>query len=256
MHGMNPSTPDKLEEILSRGHPDQVVDLLQRVDPAVAADLFMSLPFDGQRSLFRALPIGLAAALSGHFPYYHAYVLLHTRPLEELRAIVSRMQPDLLIQLLDELPEEAWQQLTEEIAAKAPAEAGAAGMIEVEPVPAVAPPLAPPKPIIEAQQIEKRFMQPDGREIQVIAPIDLAVEPGTIIALLGPSGCGKSTLLRILTGLTSPSAGKILWHGATLADCAPNLAIVFQSFTSKLRCWREACRIWNGAGAPCAPSMP
>src|SRR5208283_3474536 len=76
----------------------------------------------------------------------------------------------------------------------------------------------------------KCFLQPDGREIQIIAPIDISVEADSIVALLGPSGCGKSTLLRILTGLTPPSGGKILWHDEPLSEVSPNLAIVFQSF--------------------------
>jgi NitT/TauT family transport system ATP-binding protein len=79
-------------------------------------------------------------------------------------------------------------------------------------------------------QVEKAFLQPDGRQIQVIAPTDLSLEPNTITALLGPSGSGKSTLLRILTGLVPPTKGIVLWHGKPLHDCAPNLAIVFQSF--------------------------
>jgi NitT/TauT family transport system ATP-binding protein len=64
----------------------------------------------------------------------------------------------------------------------------------------------------------------------VIAPTDLAIEAGEIVALLGPSGCGKSTLLRILSGLTAPSSGEVLWHGRPLADAQPRVAIVFQSF--------------------------
>ncbi len=79
-------------------------------------------------------------------------------------------------------------------------------------------------------QIEKSFLQPDGRQIQVIAPTDLSIEPDTITALLGPSGSGKSTLLRMLTGLVQPSRGTVFWHGTPLQDCKPNLAIVFQSF--------------------------
>ena len=79
-------------------------------------------------------------------------------------------------------------------------------------------------------QVEKSFLQPDGRQIHVIAPTDLSLEPDTITALLGPSGSGKSTLLRILTGLIQPTKGIVLWHGRPLRDCAPNLAIVFQSF--------------------------
>ena len=84
--------------------------------------------------------------------------------------------------------------------------------------------------IIEAQGVEKYYSQPDGNRIQVIAPTDVAVTPGKIIALLGPSGSGKSTFLRILTGLSKPSSGQVLWHGQPLDGQIPNCAIVFQSF--------------------------
>ncbi len=84
--------------------------------------------------------------------------------------------------------------------------------------------------IVEAVGIEKSYPQPDGTRILVVGQTNLAVEPGKIIALLGPSGCGKSTLLRILTGLSQPSAGTLLWHGKPLDGQTPNVAIVFQSF--------------------------
>jgi NitT/TauT family transport system ATP-binding protein len=84
--------------------------------------------------------------------------------------------------------------------------------------------------IIEARAIEKSYPQADGTRIQVVGVTDLVVEPGKIIALLGPSGCGKSTLLRILSGLSQPSSGDILWHGKPLNGQMPNVAIVFQSF--------------------------
>ena len=48
--------------------------------------------------------------------------------------------------------------------------------------------LAGVEPIIEARKLEKFYPQPDGTRIQVIAPTDIAVYPGQIIALLGPSG--------------------------------------------------------------------
>jgi len=84
--------------------------------------------------------------------------------------------------------------------------------------------------IIEAAAVEKSYPQPDGTRIQVVGTTNLAIEPGKIIALLGPSGCGKSTLLRILTGLSQPSSGTLLWHGKPLNGQTPNVAIVFQSF--------------------------
>ena len=88
----------------------------------------------------------------------------------------------------------------------------------------------PVDPIIRAQAVEKFYVQPDGNRIEVIAPVDLDVEPGKIITLLGPSGCGKSTLLRILTGLSKPSSGEVLWHGRPISSQNAGVAIVFQSF--------------------------
>ncbi|HEX2712527.1 MAG TPA: nitrate/sulfonate/bicarbonate ABC transporter ATP-binding protein [Candidatus Acidoferrales bacterium] len=85
-------------------------------------------------------------------------------------------------------------------------------------------------PIIEARGLQKFYAQPEGKHIEVIAPTNLAIYPGKIVALLGPSGCGKSTLLRVLTGLARPSAGQVLWHGQPLDGQVPNVAIVFQSF--------------------------
>jgi NitT/TauT family transport system ATP-binding protein len=84
--------------------------------------------------------------------------------------------------------------------------------------------------IIEAVGVEKSYPQPDGMRVQVIGTINLSIEPGKIVALLGPSGCGKSTLLRILTGLSQPSSGTLLWHGKPLNGQTPNVSIVFQSF--------------------------
>jgi NitT/TauT family transport system ATP-binding protein len=84
--------------------------------------------------------------------------------------------------------------------------------------------------IIEAVGIEKSYPQPDGTHVQVIGATDLVIEPGKIVTLLGPSGCGKSTLLRILTGLSQPTAGTLVWHGKPLDGQTPNVAIVFQSF--------------------------
>jgi len=84
--------------------------------------------------------------------------------------------------------------------------------------------------IVEAVGIEKSYPQPDGTRIQVVATTNLVIEPGKIVALLGPSGCGKSTLLRMLTGLSQPTAGTLLWHGKPLNGQMPNVSIVFQSF--------------------------
>ena len=87
-----------------------------------------------------------------------------------------------------------------------------------------------PEPIIRAQRVEKYYAQPSENRIQVIAPTDLSIWAGEIVALLGPSGSGKSTLLRMLTGLSTPSAGEVYWHEKQISTTDVNVSIVFQSF--------------------------
>ena len=84
--------------------------------------------------------------------------------------------------------------------------------------------------IIRAERVEKYYAQPSENRIQVISPTDLSITAGEIVALLGPSGSGKSTLLRMLTGLSTPSAGEVYWHEQPIATANVNVSIVFQSF--------------------------
>jgi NitT/TauT family transport system ATP-binding protein len=223
---MSSPITDRLRDAVSQAHWNEAVALLQTSDTPEAATALSDLPFDQQQSLFRHLPPDLAAAIVVHFPYYHQYVLLHSLPAEEMRALVDKINPDDRMRFFDELPEEAWQRLMDELSGEIPAETSPPQTVRA-PEP---PPPQPGETIIEGRQIEKCYAQPDGREIQIIAPMDLTVESGTICALLGPSGSGKSTLLRILSGLTAPSSGKVLVHGQPLNGRTPNIGMVFQSF--------------------------
>jgi len=227
---MNPPGTDRVREALSQGQCGHAVALLQQLGPAVAAEMMMGMPFEDQRILFRIMPDDFAATLVNRFPYYHSYVLLHTRSLEDLRAIIDKMNADERMQFLDELPGEAWQRVMDELSGEYSPAGHEAGSVAAGVAGTISRPVSAVEPITEAVQVEKSFLQPDGHQIQVIAPTDLSLEPNAITALLGPSGSGKSTLLRILTGLIQPTKGIVLWHGKPLQECVPNLAIVFQSF--------------------------
>lgn len=43
----------------------------------------------------------------------------------------------------------------------------------------------------------------------VLDAVDLAIEPGEVVALVGPSGCGKSTLAHIAAGIVDPLRGRV-----------------------------------------------
>jgi ABC-type nitrate/sulfonate/bicarbonate transport system ATPase subunit len=238
----SPLALEKVLDQISNGKWESAINALRDAGPLPAADFLLRMPFDQQRAIFRKLPIIFAAELTSRFPYYHAYVLLHSRPLRELSAIVDAMKPTDRDHFLDDLPEEAWKFLMDELAAveqlqerEAPkTESLETAAVETAPAGGEAPAAVEPEvkgePIIVARQVEKSFRQPEGRMIQVIAPIDLSLEAGTVTALLGPSGSGKSTLLRMLSGLAVPSGGEVTWHGQPMSQCRPNVAIVFQSF--------------------------
>jgi len=231
---MNDSDKKKLQNMVKQRQWKPAIEQLRASGAVETADFLIALPYEQQRELFNHMPVEFAASLVVHLPYYHAYVLLHARPPLEMQEIVHVMEPGERDHFLDALPEEAWQCLMDELVAAgsgAPycaVQVSESGEPTTEFAPAVA--AAAIEPIIEARQIEKSYTQPDGRQIQVIAPVDFSVEPDIIIALLGPSGSGKSTLLRMLSGLAIPSAGEVLWHGKPMKECSPNVAIVFQSF--------------------------
>jgi len=87
-----------------------------------------------------------------------------------------------------------------------------------------------PEILCELRHVDKEFDQAGGPPLRVLQDIDLMVRANEVVALLGPSGCGKSTILRILAGLTLPTRGQVLHHGAPLQGLNPGIGFVFQSF--------------------------
>ena len=55
-------------------------------------------------------------------------------------------------------------------------------------------------------------------KVQVLFGVDLEVERNEIVALLGTNGAGKSTLLKAISGLVTPTAGKIWYDGQDITN--------------------------------------
>ncbi|MEU0500286.1 sn-glycerol-3-phosphate ABC transporter ATP-binding protein UgpC [Nocardia sp. NPDC005998] len=72
-----------------------------------------------------------------------------------------------------------------------------------------------------------------GAPTPAVDNLELDIADGEFIVLVGPSGCGKSTSLRMLAGLESVEAGRILIGGKDVTGLPPrarDVAMVFQSY--------------------------
>jgi sn-glycerol 3-phosphate transport system ATP-binding protein len=78
------------------------------------------------------------------------------------------------------------------------------------------------------EQVTKSF-----GKVDVLHGIDLSVSDGEMIVIVGASGCGKSTLLRIVAGLETATAGRVVISGTDVTRLEPSdrdIAMVFQNY--------------------------
>ena len=97
--------------------------------------------------------------------------------------------------------------------------------------------------LLEVRGLSKRFVQKrmlSRKEFEMLAleGIDLALQPGSTVAVLGRSGSGKSTLARCLAGFETPDAGEILLDGKLAAKnkagALPPVQMIFQDAATSL----------------------
>lgn len=84
-------------------------------------------------------------------------------------------------------------------------------------------------------QLENIGYTYNGKDM-VLNDVNYTFENEKIYAIIGKSGAGKTTLLSLLSQLTKPTAGKIIYNGEDISDIDPYefrskvVGVIFQSF--------------------------
>jgi lipoprotein-releasing system ATP-binding protein len=75
--------------------------------------------------------------------------------------------------------------------------------------------------VLQAVNLSKSFKEA-GRELQVLASVNLTIAKGETVAIAGASGSGKSTLLHCLGGLDMLTQGKVFWGSQDIMRLSEN----------------------------------
>jgi branched-chain amino acid transport system ATP-binding protein len=70
--------------------------------------------------------------------------------------------------------------------------------------------------VFEASGLAKSF-----GGLEAVAGVDLSVARGRITGLIGPNGAGKTTLLNIMSGVESPTAGRMVFDDRDIFGLPP-----------------------------------
>ena len=89
--------------------------------------------------------------------------------------------------------------------------------------------------MIELRHVSKSFRRRDST-VEALRDFDLTIAEREIVAVIGPSGCGKSTLLNMISGLYSPTKGRVLYKGAVVSDVNTDVGYMMQK--DNLLPWR------------------
>ena len=85
------------------------------------------------------------------------------------------------------------------------------------------------------ENLTKRFpaRSKKDKDVTAVDHFNFEIPDGQLIGLLGPSGCGKSTTLNLISGLETPTEGRILFGDEDVTALPPEargVGLVFQNY--------------------------
>lgn len=93
------------------------------------------------------------------------------------------------------------------------------------------------RPIIQVDAVNKTYSA-NGQTLTVFDKLSIDVEKGSFLTIIGPSGCGKSTLLRLISGLDTPTSGKLFFQDREVSGPPKGMIYVFQQYGKSIFPWR------------------
>ena len=75
-----------------------------------------------------------------------------------------------------------------------------------------------PNLMLEVEGVSKSF-----GALAALSGVSLMVRVGEVFSVIGPNGAGKSTLFNVISGLHTPTAGRIVFRGTEVTGLAPEV---------------------------------
>jgi NitT/TauT family transport system ATP-binding protein len=66
--------------------------------------------------------------------------------------------------------------------------------------------------------------------LRVVEDVTYDIREGEFVAVIGPSGCGKTTMMNMLAGFVTPTRGKVLLDGKSVAGPGRERGVIFQEY--------------------------
>jgi branched-chain amino acid transport system ATP-binding protein len=75
---------------------------------------------------------------------------------------------------------------------------------------------AGPHPVLSTTNLGLRI-----RGVTIVDDVNLDVNEGELLVIIGPNGAGKTTLFNLLSGVTRPTSGEVVFRGSDITDAPP-----------------------------------